>query len=77
MLLASCMAGWRFPVRGLGYATRWRISRGRAAYSARSGERHVAANGDGIYRMVCRERFSQIGRALRTKKPTIVTLLTR
>lgn len=36
------------PAPGLGYATRWRISQGGAAYSARSGERHVAANGDGI-----------------------------
>lgn len=48
MLLASCMAGMAFSSAGLGYATRWRISQGGAAYSARSGERHVAANGDGI-----------------------------
>ncbi len=37
----------RFPARA-GYAMPWRISRGGAAYSARSGQRHAAANGDGV-----------------------------
>ena len=49
MLLASCMAGMAFSSAGSWVVPRDGASAGRgAAYSARSGERHVAANGDGI-----------------------------
>ncbi len=62
------MAGMAFSSAGLGYATRWRISQGRRCIFRRSGERHVAANGDGVQPDGLSERFSQVGRALRTKK---------
>lgn len=77
MLLASCMAEWRFPVRGLGCATRWRISRAALHIPHGLANAMLLPTVMEFNRMVCRERFSQIGRALRTKNPTIVTLLTR
>ncbi len=63
MLLASCMAGMAFSSAGLGIMPRDGASaRGGAAYSARSGERHVAPTVMEFNRMVCRNRFHQIGR---------------
>ena len=67
-----------FPVRVLGCATRWRISSGAALHIPQClANAMLLPTVMEFNRMVCRERFSQIGRALRTKNPTIVTPLTR
>ncbi len=69
MLLASCMAGMAFSSAGLGLCHAMAHQPGRGAASP-----HGLANAMLLRtvvefnRMVCRERFSQIGRALRTKK---------
>lgn len=78
MLLASCMAGMAFSSAGLGLCHAMAHQPGAALHIP-----HGLANAMLLptvmefNRMVCRDRFSQIGRALRTKNPTIVTLLTR
>ncbi|MCS5960794.1 iron-containing alcohol dehydrogenase [Klebsiella pneumoniae subsp. pneumoniae] len=49
MLLASCMAGMAFFQRRAGAMPCHGASAGGgAAYSTRSGQRHAAANGDGV-----------------------------
>ncbi len=68
---------WRFPVRVLGCASDGASAGRGAAYSARSGERHLLPTVMEFNRMVCRERFSQMVGHCELKNPTIMTLLTR
>lgn len=75
MLLASCMAGMAFSSAGLGLCHAMAHQPGAALHIP-----HGQANAMLLptvmrfNRMVCRERFSQIGRALTAKKPTTTRL---
>ncbi|MDO1630864.1 iron-containing alcohol dehydrogenase, partial [Escherichia coli] len=69
MLLASCMAGMAFFRAGLGVWQAVAHQPGAALHIPDGlGDALLLPTGMEFNRVVCRERFSQIGRALRTKQ---------
>ncbi len=69
MLLASCMAGMAFSSAGLGLCHAMAHQRERRCiFRTAEANAMLLPTVMGFNRMVCRERFSQIGRALTNKK---------